>query len=985
MLTTGNGDHMHLRKTFEKAYRLIGYPLALLALLVFADSAIAEVHLAWTFAEAQPDVREGGRANSIAVDPFDSTHIIVASEGGGLFQSRDRGVNWRHVPDFPLYKTAAVSFHPQRQGMVIATAGDTFGAVDRGGIYVSTNGGWTWHLAVGAPLNAADRFSASAITIAPDNGEIFVATSLGLSASADGGGSWRSISTGGGGAVAVVALGNNVLLAGDSGATRVSPDGGATWSAVNSPGGITDMHALAGSTVSRRQAYAVTADLRLHVTYNAGGTWQDIATPAQKDPRCGGIALVKAGTIVDTRIANRVVADRLYYGERCALYSVVARNVSLIKPGSWWQATVDRGDVPDTRDIALASTGSRPPLFLATDGGIHAAVPGTFKFTYTGGGRFGYNALEITEIRAQYIQSLNRYDWYYGTQDNHLKASTDGGVTWPTENGGEGFFIQALKQVPSAAQSQITAVSCGPCGNVLYSAGMTAATGWKNPPGVKNIYNPVILDHSYHVQGIDEGGLQKGFGLTKDLSSTWTQFATMPDDRDRDLPKVTRHRVRALSRMAFYVPIVAGVDPETGSQRVVLSRVTKRLLGDTGYISYPQMTGLRSIGLNPTMFAWYRVWGVDPTDSRFLMAADHLSKAVLRSSDGGNTWQDVGINQLVTDSGRFRFDDGGSVPFVSAISYSPDNPSTVAIGTHQNGVFISGDRGSTWRKVPGSEGATNITSIEWRPGWSEAYVSSYGRGLWKLQQELLGLRFDLLCRVVDCFERVIDPHEYEQWGEHGLAVIGGEILDVQTRGSRVMGVTISRGASTALIGEDGWRPRFKILEATPTRHAIHQGAQAGRAVRALALDRSERLLRRVMTARRVMAADLVPASASPEAPLIEEDERSQLTPYSAPSIKMTAEDRMFLFVPGEEVQLTVERLAPSSQITVQVDGKPVAEEKSDAQGKLLLQTRAPLAPGLHTLDLRLGESQRAVASQPFVVGHVEAGDEEKERRERSLR
>jgi photosystem II stability/assembly factor-like uncharacterized protein len=952
----------------------------LLGMVAFTGNSLAQLRVAWTFSEAQPDVPEGGRINSIAVDPYDSTHVIVASESGGLFQSRDRGVNWRHVRDFPLYKMGAVSFHPKRQSTVVATASDSFGSIDRGGIYVSDNGGWSWRLAVRAP-NVWERFSASAISIAPDTGEIFVATSVGLSASADGGATWRSINTGGSGAKAIVALGQNVIVVGDASAIRVSSDGGATWSTANSPGSINDMHALSRSTVSVRQAYAVTADLKLHVTYDAGGSWRTIATPSPEDGACGGIALVRAAPIIDPLLPGRVVADRLYYGERCALFSVLARNISRITSSSWSRATVDHGD---TRDLALAWGGSQSPLFLGTDGGIHAAIPGTtLNFSYTGGGRFGYNALEITEVKAQYIESIDRYDWYYGTQDNQVRASTDGGATWPVARGGEGYFIQALKQVQSTAQSQVTAVLCSPCANKHFSAGLSSTADWPNPPGVKSVYNPVILAPSYHVQGVNEGALQKGFGLTQDLGATWKQFVAFPDDRDWDLPKVTRHRVRATARTAFYVPIVGGVDPEAGSQKMVLARVTNSLFGDTGYVSYPSMTGLRGIGLNPTMFAWYRVWGVDPTDSRFLMVADHLSKAVLRSNDGGNTWQDAGLGQLVTDSGRFRFTDG-DVPFVSAISYKPDDPSFIAVGTHQNGVFLSSDHGATWSKVPGSEDATAITSIEWRPGWSEAYISSYGRGLWRMQQVLLGLRFDLLCRVVDCFPRILDPHEREQWGEHGFAVLGGEILNVQTTNGRVTAVTITRGASTAIIGEDDWRPRFKVREGAPARRGIRPGLTPGRAIRALALNRDDRLLRRITTSRRAKTAEFLPASAPGEAPILEEEERNQPTPYAGPSVRMLSDGRLFQFVPGEMVDVSGEQLAPSSSVSLLIDGHRVAEASADANGMLKIQVRVPLAQGLHTLLLRQGgDPSRAVASQPFVVSHMEAGEKKKGQRERS--
>ena len=59
----------------------------------------------------------------------------------------------------------------------------------------------------------------------------------------------------------------------------------------------------------------------------------------------------------------------------------------------------------------------------------------------------------------------------------------------------------------------------------------------------------------------------------------------------------------------------------------------------------------------------------------------------------------------------------------------------VAVGTWQSGMFVSGDNGAKWNKVPGSERMTRITSIEWRTP-TEAFISTYGRGLWRLKFEV---------------------------------------------------------------------------------------------------------------------------------------------------------------------------------------------------------------------------------------------------------
>jgi hypothetical protein len=48
----------------------------------------------YPLSQSQAGIQMGGRAVSVAVDPTNADHIVVASEGGGLFRSVDRGVNW---------------------------------------------------------------------------------------------------------------------------------------------------------------------------------------------------------------------------------------------------------------------------------------------------------------------------------------------------------------------------------------------------------------------------------------------------------------------------------------------------------------------------------------------------------------------------------------------------------------------------------------------------------------------------------------------------------------------------------------------------------------------------------------------------------------------------------------------------------------------------------------------------------------------------
>lgn len=52
---------------------------------------------------------DGGKLHSILVDPKDPSHLYLAMSGGGIFESTDRGADWR-----PLNAGVAIDFFPPR-------------------------------------------------------------------------------------------------------------------------------------------------------------------------------------------------------------------------------------------------------------------------------------------------------------------------------------------------------------------------------------------------------------------------------------------------------------------------------------------------------------------------------------------------------------------------------------------------------------------------------------------------------------------------------------------------------------------------------------------------------------------------------------------------------------------------------------------------------------------------------------------------------
>ena len=121
------------------------------AILILCMGASQEHALAfpitWQLTEFQPNIKNGGRADTIAVNPANNSIMFVASESGGLFKTQDAGVHWSHVDAFAPYYSRGIVY--VTSSIMLATAIDDYTAADSGGgIWRSTDGGASWkHIA----------------------------------------------------------------------------------------------------------------------------------------------------------------------------------------------------------------------------------------------------------------------------------------------------------------------------------------------------------------------------------------------------------------------------------------------------------------------------------------------------------------------------------------------------------------------------------------------------------------------------------------------------------------------------------------------------------------------------------------------------------------------------------------------------------------------------------------------------------------------
>lgn len=128
-----------------------------------------------------------GSVTAIAVDPFNSSHILAADTTKGLIVSTDGGITWNVVTSLPTPTGSAfivgIKFNPIQSGTsYISVRGGGQGVVEsvnNGQSYFTTNTGLTTDQAI------------SPVAVDPTNANIlFVGTASGLFKSSDGGNTW---------------------------------------------------------------------------------------------------------------------------------------------------------------------------------------------------------------------------------------------------------------------------------------------------------------------------------------------------------------------------------------------------------------------------------------------------------------------------------------------------------------------------------------------------------------------------------------------------------------------------------------------------------------------------------------------------------------------------------------------------------------------------------------------------------------------------
>jgi hypothetical protein len=199
----------------------------------------------------------------------------------------------------------------------------------------------------------------------------------------------------------------------------------------------------------------------------------------------------------------------------------------------------------------------------------------------------------------------------------------------------------------------------------------------------------------------------------------------------------------------------------------------------------------------------YWALGVDPVDPTRMIAPDVIDGAMKTTTDGGDTWGPIpGLDDLITRHGAFKF----SVPYANTlaplatvVSFCPDNDSRVLIATRESGDYFSADGGANWVAVPNTDDIVSATSAFWLRGCAGAYVSSDGRGVWRIDMNVHA-RLTLCpsaCTLTARVNGYLHTHHLPRTTP-GLLALDGSITSATTRGHRT-NVVVTPGTAISFF------------------------------------------------------------------------------------------------------------------------------------------------------------------------------------------
>lgn len=650
-----------------------------------------------------------GRLNRLNSRPDNPDEWWACAPAGGLWRTQDAGSTWVAMGNDQLGSIGVsdVAFHPADPNRLwIATGDGDFGDTRSIGVWTSDDGGQSWQ-STGLNWGAYMGRTLTRILVHPEHPDtLWVASSLGVYRSINGGASWVRTLTGDYAALEMDPSNPEHLLAGEFGNhIAESHDAGATWS-VNSLDGTSfgiSRIALAFAPSAPDTVYAVAGK---NSDQGFSGFWRSTDGGANWTPRMldgegpnllgwtvngvdnGGQAWYDLSLAVHPEDA-----DRIHLGG-VNLWGSEDGGEHWSCEGHWYSG----GDLPylhaDQHGLQYLEDGR---LLIANDGGAFVMDPSAATTEDLSAGLAIAQAYRVDLDP----QAIDRY--LVGTQDNGTFMKHEG--QWEHVLGGDGFqcsFHGALNEVVYASLYYGQLFRSDDGGNAFQEIAGNTASGedsqgaWLTPWEVSK-FNP-----------------------------DWVYMA-----KDRVY--------RSTNRGEEWMPLEILPGGDCTALALAPSDVS-RIYAAKEFRLYRSVDGQTFSELDPpNAFSWFTDVHVSLEDADQLWAAlsnYNDSTKVITSQDGGNTWDNLSA---------------GLPPApVNCIERDPASGALYA-GTDVGVYMLENAPGMQWQRM--SEGLPNvvISDLTLHAPSGRLAAATYGRGIFSFElpdppskdaalERILGLR-----------------------------------------------------------------------------------------------------------------------------------------------------------------------------------------------------------------------------------------------------
>lgn len=640
-----------------------------------------------------------GRVSCIAVNPSNGNHILCGSAGGGIWESRNRGVSWSPRTDYmPTLTIGALAFVPTAPNTVYCGTGEgNFYWWLGAGIMRSTDGGTTWAMLATNPFVGKGFYD---LIVDPANAQhLLAATTGGVYESANSGTSW-SLRKGtmcwdiamhpSGGASA------EVLAACSDGLFR-SVNGGTSFTKVTLTGSPASFDRLAVAIARTNPAIAYCLGAKGNTVYlyqrNASGSWTRLANPP-------GLTSAQAwyDWFLDVAPDN---ANQIYLGGIEAYRGTLSGS-------TWTWVTISNktGDDihPDQHAIAFDPANANV-IYIGNDGGLFTSPNRGTSWTSLN------NGLGITEIEYM-AHDVGSARWIMaGTQDNGSIRYT-GSLAWDHIADGDGGDCGVNRLNPNIVFHS------------YFNMGMERSTtkgnfgsfGWIGPnvPAGYNtlFYPPMEVNNNTVAQA------GQSVFISRNQGTNWTEIS---------LPAGS-------VASALYIP-----NPDTVFVGTTNGNIYRIRWSGTAWAAAAALASPRSNAYISDLF-------IDPNNLNRIWATSTSmgGNRVFRSDNGGTSWINctAGLPALP----------------INAIEVHPGNANRIWVAADV-GVYQSVNGGSSWTAF--SNGLPNSLAIDllYHPHARVLRVGMRNRGVWEIPVD--GWPTKPICGVQ--FTGSLSPNQTRSW------------------------------------------------------------------------------------------------------------------------------------------------------------------------------------------------------------------------------